>query len=57
MVQNLKQRKVPRVRLLKIQNACVNQLATPTNLEFTSSRLLSQLSLTSIAGVDARQAK
>ena len=57
MAQNLKQRKALRVRLLKIQNACVNELAMPTNLELTSSRLLSLLSLTSIASADAKQAK
>ena len=50
MAQKLKPRKALRDRLLKIQNACVNQLAMPTNLELTSSRLLSLLSLTSIAG-------
>ena len=50
MAQKLKPRKMLRVRLLKIQNACVNQLAMPTNLELTSSHFLSLLSLTSIAG-------
>ena len=43
-----------RVPLLKIKNACVNQLSMPlTNLELTSSRILSLLCLncyTSIAG-------
>ena len=50
MAQKLKPRKALRVRLIKIQNACVNQLAMPTNLELTSSRLLFLLSLTSITG-------
>ena len=43
MAQKLKLRKALRVPLLKIQNACVNQLAMPTNLELTSSLLLQHL--------------
>ena len=50
MAQKLKPRKVLRVRILKMQNARVNEVAMPTNLKLTSSRLLSLLSLTGIAG-------
>ena len=47
MAQTLKPRKALRVPLLIIQNACMNQLAMSTNLELTSSRILSLLSLNS----------